>query len=171
MTRITRALALFVLALPLLLALPARAEVKIGYVDIEKAVLATKDGQNAKANLEKMAKEKEADIEKKLENFRKMEEQLQKQVSMMNDEMKRQKLQEYQKQGMELQQQYMEHQKSLAMEQEKAFAPIVTKLRRIIQEIGLSDGYTIILEQREDGVLYAMPQLDLTAKVVSKYAK
>ena len=99
MTRITRASALLTMALSLLLALPARAEVKIGYVDIEKAVLATKDGQNAKANLEKMAKEKEADIEKKLENFRKMEEQLQKQVSMMNEEMKRQKLQEYQKQG------------------------------------------------------------------------
>jgi outer membrane protein len=112
---------------------------------------------------------REAEFKDQLKKFQEMEEALSKQVQLMSEDMKRQKLQEYQQKGMELQQKYQEHQKSLLEEQEKAFAPILEKLREAIQEIGLQEGYTIILEKRQDGVLYAMPQLDLTAKVVAKY--
>jgi len=157
------------LALFLLAAAPARAELKIGYVDVQAAVLATKDGKAAKDKLEKMASSKQVELEKKLKDFKAMEEQLGKQIALMSDDQKKQKLQEYQQKGMELQQQYMEQQKAMGEEQEKSLAPIIQKLRAIITEIGLSEGYTIILEKSADSVLYAMPQLDLTAAVVKKY--
>ena len=153
----------------LLAASPAFADVKIGYVDMEKAILGTADGKSAKDKVEKEVAKREAEFKDQLKKFQEMEEQLSKQVQLMSEEMKRQKLQEYQQKGMELQQKYQEHQKSLLEEQEKAFAPILEKLRGIIQEVGLQEGYTIILEKRQDGVLYAMPQLDLTAKVVAKF--
>ncbi len=147
----------------------AQAEVKIGYVDVEKAVMATDDGKAAKVRLENMVKKSEEEFKTKLAEFKAMEEQLSKQVQLMSDDMKRQKLQEYQAKGLELQQRYQQEQQKLMQEQETAFEPIIKKLRGAIQGIGLSEGYTIILEKRGDGVLYAMPQLDLTAKVVAKY--
>jgi outer membrane protein len=131
--------------------------------------MATDDGKAAKARLEKMVKTSEGEFKTKLAAFKEMEEQLSKQVQLMSDEMKRQKLQEYQQKGLELQQGYQQEQQKLMQEQETAFEPIIKKLRTAIQGLGLSEGYTIILEKRGDGVLYAMPQLDLTAKVVSKY--
>lgn len=153
----------------LLAASPLFADVKIGYVDMEKAILGTAQGKAAKEKLEKEVAKRETEFKDQLKKFQEMEEQLSKQVQLMSEDMKRQKLQEYQQKGMELQQKYQEHQKSLLEEQEKAFAPILEKLRGVIQEIGLQEGYTIILEKRQEGVLYAMPQLDLTAKVVAKY--
>jgi len=161
--------ALALAAVVLLAASPLFAQVKIGYVDMEKAILGTADGKAAKDKLEKDVAKREAEFKEQLKKFQEMEEQLSKQVQLMSEDMKRQKLQEYQQKGMELQSKYQEHQKSLLENQEKAFAPILEKLRGIIQEIGLQEGYTIILEKRQDGVLYAMPQLDLTAKIVSKY--
>lgn len=148
---------------------PLGAEVKIGYVDVEKAVMATQDGKDAKSRLENIVKKSEEEFKTKLGEFKAMEEQLAKQVQLMSDDMKRQKLQEYQQRGLELQQRYQQEQQKLMQEQETAFEPIISKLRAAIQGIGLSEGYTIILEKRGDGVLYAMPQLDLTAKVVAKY--
>ncbi len=153
----------------LLAASPLFADVKIGYVDMEKAILGTAQGKAAKEKLEKEVAKREGEFKDQLKKFQEMEEQLSKQVQLMSEDMKRQKLQEYQQKGMELQQKYQEHQKSLLEEQEKAFAPILEKLRGVIQEIGLQEGYTIILEKRQDGVLYAMPQLDRTAPVVATY--
>ena len=143
--------------------------IKIGYVDLQKAVIATKEGKKAKQKMEKIVKKKEEEMKKKLENFKKMEADLQKQMNLMTDQMKKQKLQEYQEKGMKLQQEYMNHQKEIAQLQQKLFAPILEKMNKIINDIGMSEGYTIILEKTADNILYAMPQLDLTAEVVKRY--
>ena len=50
-------------------------------------------------------------------------------------------------------------------------APIVTKLRSIIEDIAKKEEYTVILEKSEQSVMYAQKDLDLTERVVKAFDK
>jgi len=153
--------------------LPARAEaqVKIGIVDVQTAIFSTKDGKKAKDKLEKLAKKKEKEIDTKTEEIKKMEEEMKKQLPVMSDTGKQDMLQKYRTKGMELQQLYMESQTYLQKKKSELFEPILTKMNAIIQDMALSEGYTVILDASMGAVVYYQPSTDVTAEVIKRYNK
>lgn len=152
---------------------PARAEaqVKIGVVDVQTAIFTTKDGKKAKEKLEKLAKKKEKEIDSKSEEIKKMEEEMKKQLPVMSDSGKQDMLQKYRTKGMELQQLYMDSQTYLQKKKSELFEPVLTKMNAIIQDMALSDGYTVILDSSMGAVVYYQPSTDVTAEVIKRYNK
>ena len=49
--------------------------------------------------------------------------------------------------------------------------PIIKKLRKIIDKIAKKDGYTMILEKSEQGVLWAKKDVDITERVIKEFEK
>ena len=153
----------------LLVAVPAFAQVKIGVVDLQKAVASTKEGKRAKDKLEKIAQKKQDELDKKVEEIRKMEEELKKQLPVMTDKGKQEMLEKYRAAGMNLQELYVENQSYLAKKRAELLEPILTKMGTIIQDLALSDGFTFILDQSDGTVLYFEPSTDLTARIIKLY--
>jgi Skp family chaperone for outer membrane proteins len=50
-------------------------------------------------------------------------------------------------------------------------APLVSKLREIVQEIGKEQGFTIIMDRSTPGLVYTREALDITDSVTARFNK
>jgi len=149
-------------------AVPAAAQgVKLGFVDIQKALMTVNEGKSAKSKLEKIAKSKQAELDKMQDDIKRLATELQEQGAVMRDETKRQKAQEYQKRLMELQDYYLNNQKTLAEEEAKLTRPILERFEKILKKIGKDEGYTMIMEKA--AVVYASSATDLTDRLIADF--
>lgn len=143
------------------------ADVKIGYVDLQRALTQVSEGKAAKEKLEKKVKVKQAEFDKMQEEAKKLKDELETQGAMMKEDLKRQKIQEYQKKLMELQDYYLGNQKELAEEEAKLTRPILERFEKILKKIGKEEGYTIIVEK--SAVVFASPSVDLTDRLIKDF--
>ena len=144
-------------------------KIKIGYVDLKRAIEETEEGQKGKARLREIFKKKQAELKKKEEELKKKKEEYDSQRLIMPPESRAKAEQELQRGFVELQTALMGHQKELAHEEAGVMKKILEKMERILHEIGRGQGYTMILEKSEGRILYALPSLDLTNEVIRRY--
>jgi outer membrane protein len=157
------------------LTLPAREaaaqEVKIAYVDLQRALLEVEDGKTAKKKLKRMFNKRQKTLDKEQEALKEFKERLEVELKsdLLSDDKKKEKMMEYQQRFYELQNLYMKLQKELAGAEAKETKKIFTRFREILKVIGQTKGYTIILEKTESSVLWARKDLDITDIVIQKY--
>jgi outer membrane protein len=157
----------FVVAMLLLYALPALAEVKIGYVDVQRAVMSVEEGKSVKKKLETFAKKKKEELEKAQDDLKTRKEELEKQASLMPDDLKRKKVTEFQQKVAEFQEAYLKSEKELATKQAELSKPILEKLEKIINALAKEQNYDVIVEK--SAVLFAKNNFDLTDEIIGRY--
>ena len=146
------------------------AELKIGYVDLYRALNESAYGIKAKETLEKMVKEKQAVIDRKGMEIQRLEDELQRQASVITPEAKRQKENEINRLRREYQQLLQESQEELRKKERELTQEILKDLKEIISKIGESQGYAIIFEGGKNGIiLYSRKGFDLTDVVIKRY--
>jgi len=160
---------LFVLAAMLVHETTASAQPKIGVVDLQLAVASTKQGKSAKEKLEKLTAQKQKELDTKVEKVQKMEEEMQKQMPLMSDAGKKDMLEKYRKEMMDLQKLYVDNQTSLAKKKAELLEPILKKMGEVMQDLALSEGYSLILDRSEGSVIYFQPAMDVTPEVIKRY--
>ncbi|HUP56190.1 MAG TPA: OmpH family outer membrane protein [Bdellovibrionota bacterium] len=167
----------FIRSIPLLLILtlgaaPAMAEeMKIGTVDMQKALQSVDAGKKAKAALEKEFNAKKKEVQTEEQSIRKAGEELEKQSLVMNDEAKNKKRGELQARIMKLQQSTAQSQAELQEKERNLTKPIIDKLRAIIADMAKSKGYAVVLEKNENTVLFSHEKDDLTQAVIESFNK
>lgn len=149
----------------------ARAEAtggsKFGYVDLNRALNEVNEGKAARARLEADGKAKKQKLEIMQNDLKKMKEDLDKQRLILSADAMREKEAQFQQKFMELQKTSMEFEKSFGEAEAAAIKPISEKLQRIIQQIGQSDGYTLIVPR--EMALYSPAGTDITDKVITAF--
>jgi outer membrane protein len=144
-------------------------DMKVGYVDLQRALLEVEDGKKAKARLKREFDKKQKQLDEKQKQVKKMKDELESGAMMMTEEAKRQKATELQKKMYELQQLYLQLQGDLTKKEAEATKEIFDRMGDIIQKIGRDKGYDLILEKTESSVLFARPSMDLTDEVIKRY--
>jgi outer membrane protein len=158
------------LASPLLTATTARAaDIKIAFVDLRRALNETNEGKAAMAKLTKHKDKLQKEIEKKEKDILQMKESIEKQQNVLTKEALQKKVEEYYQAVTELQQTYMQYQRELAQKETKATQDILVKLAEILEEIGQSEGYTMIYDRSVGAVVWAPSHLDLTDQLIQRY--
>jgi outer membrane protein len=143
-------------------------DMKIGYVDMARALNDVEEGKAAKAKLKADFDGKQKKLDEMQNELKAAKEDFEKKAAMMKADAKQAKQEELQKKFVELQQTYMQLQKEL-MDKEGAVTQDITgKLRKIVVRIGDREGYSIILDIGET-VLYFKRHMELTDKVVQEY--
>src|SRR5215470_8307888 len=92
-----RSLSTFIVSSALLLAAPAFADLKVGYVDLQRALTEVHEGIAAKSKLKADLDKKKAEFEAEQNKLRSDKEVLDKQGPMMSEEVRNQKFAELQK--------------------------------------------------------------------------
>ncbi|MES2768710.1 MAG: OmpH family outer membrane protein [Bdellovibrionota bacterium] len=149
----------------------ANADVKIGYVDMQKAIQTTKAGQKAKKDLEAEFEKRKKSLQSKEADLKKMGEELEKKAMVLSEDVRAKKQKEFQTSMMEFQQTVQKNQKEIQDQERKLTEPILKKLQTVIEDMAKKDNYTVILEKRENGVLWAQKELDITEQVVKAFEK
>ncbi len=152
-----------------LYAAPAAADIKIGFVDLQRALNEVDDGKLAKAQLKKEFDSKQKTLDEKQEELKRMKADYDKQAVVMSDTAKREKQAEFDRKFMEVQNTYMQLQKELSEREREMTRGIFEKMNVIIREMAEAEGFTMVFEKTDSGVIYAPPQFDLTNELVRKY--
>lgn len=146
-------------------------EIKLGYVDLQKAIQETSTGKKAKSDLEKEFNAKKSDLQKKEGDLKKMADDFKKKEVALSDEMKAKKQQELQTEMMKFQREVGESQQNIQKKERELTEPILKKLQSSLDKIAKEKGYSMVLEKSEQSVLWAKKELDLTDDLVKEYEK
>ena len=171
MTRNNSILGLLAMVLSLGSLTAHAAEMKIGYIDMQKAIQATTAGKKAKKDLEDEFNKKKKDLDKREADIKKMGEDFEKRSMAMNEESRMKKQTEIQSEMRKYQELAAKSQLEIQKRERDLTQPIVTKLRTIIEDIAKKEDYTMILEKSEQSVMWAKKDFDLTDRVVQTYDK
>lgn len=148
----------------------AAAELKIGFVDVRKAIETTKAGQKVKKDLETDFKKREKDLQKRAEDIKKMNQDYEKKSLVLSDEAKLKKQQELQEEMMKYNQEVQKNTADLRKKEQDLMEPIFKKMQNVINDMAKKESYTLIIQNREN-ILYATQEIDLTDKVVKEFEK
>jgi outer membrane protein len=146
-------------------------EIKIGTVDMQKALQSVEAGKKAKSQLEKEFNAKKKELQGEETAIRKMGEEFKKQSLVLSDEARTKKQGEIQERIMKLQEETARSQTEIQKKEQDLTLPIITKLRGIIGEVAKQRGYSVVLERNENMVLFSQDKDDLTGEVISIYNK
>jgi outer membrane protein len=162
---------LLLLALPLFaIVVSARANaqsMKIGFVDVQRAISEVEEGKAARARLQQELQQKRADIEQKRTNLEKLKADYEKQLPVLSDEAKRKKGEELQKAFVDAQQGAQQMQEELQGKEQEAMQGISKRMVQIVNEVVDREGFNYVLDKA--ALLYAPPASDITNEVVRRY--
>ncbi len=147
----------------------AYAQLKVGVVDLQLALESVKEGKAAKDRLDKMVKDKQKELDTKTEKVKKMEDDIQKQLPLLDDKGKKDLLEKYRKEMMDLQKLYVDNQTFLQKKRAELLEPLLKKMSKVVQDLALSEGYSLILDKVDGVVLYHQPAMDVTTEVIKRY--
>ena len=153
----------------LLVSAPAFADLKVGYVDLQRALTEVHEGIAAKAKLKSELDKKKTEFEQEQNKLRSDKEVLDKQGPMMSEEVRNQKFAELQKRLFDLTQKAEKLQMEMAQSEQKELKKIFEKMDPIIAGFAQRDGLTMMFEKTDSGLVYAPASLDYTNELVRTY--
>lgn len=163
-------LSLLLVVLILLAGRQAYAEdLKIGSVDLVKALNESEAGKKAKADLEFLIKTKQSSLNEKGAVIEKMKTDMDKQSSVLSADARKSKEEELERSIRDYQRQVADSQNEVKKKEGELTGDIIKELRDIVQKIGGEEGYTIILEGGEGQILYAKKEIDLTDSLIKRH--
>jgi outer membrane protein len=152
-----------------LAASPARGELKLGYVDLQRALGEVTEGKEAKARLKAELDQARSGLEREQSKLQADKLVLDKQSAMMSEEVRTQRLTDWQRRLVEVSQRAEKQQAELQGKERAELKKIFDKMDPIISGIAQREGLSVVLEKTDSGLLYALPTLDLTAELVKTY--
>jgi len=148
----------------------AQSAMKIGVVDTDKVFQESVWGKNAYDDMEKETinwQKKGEQIDKDLTA---LEEQLAKQRTFMENKEEEQKIQDQiESKRLEGQNLLQQGQTSLKQKQQELMDPIIQGIKDLIKKLATEEGYDLILEKRLEVyqiVLYVKPEFEITNQII-----
>mgnify|MGYP000412788501 CR=1 FL=1 len=144
-------------------------EVKIGFIDLQKALNESQAGKEAKAELESLMQELQRQIDQKVAERDKLRAELQKQALVLSPEARRAKADELQQLDKEVERLISDANEQMQKAQRDKELAILKEIKAVVDELGQKEGFTVILPA--EVILYSAKGVDLTDRVIKLYDK
>jgi len=144
-------------------------DVRIGYVDLQRAIFTSNPGREARRALEERTEKLKKDLEKRQEELRTVQTELQKQGAVLSADARSEKERDLQRRVRELERLKQDSEDELNRRDAELSKRILGEVREVVRQIGGKGNYTLILERNAAGVLYAANGVDLTEEVIKAY--
>jgi len=151
----------------------AAADLKIAYVDLQKALNSCEAGQKAKEYFEGKVKDIQSVLQTREEDLKQLREEIDTQVLVLTENALMDKQREYEVKLREFKRLYKDSQEDLQHKDLELTKKILIEMQNIIADIGKEMGCTMIFEKSESSILYAVddPAIDLTDELIARYNK
>lgn len=158
------------LAVTLVMAVSVSAqELKIGFVDLQRALNDSSSGQKAKKEFKKQVDRMQDQLKAQKDRLEGLKTELEKKAMVMKEAERRELEKDYQRQLRDFERSYKDIQAELQQKDNELTAGLLQELQVVIAIFGEAQAYTIILEQASSSVLYGAPQIDLTNQIIKAY--
>ena len=140
---------------------------KIGYVDVARAVQEVEEGKQARTRLKAELDQKRANLDQKRASLEKMKADYDKQAPVLSDAEKQKRQQDLQKAFIEAQNEAGQMQEELSGKEQEAMQNISKRLIQVVAEVSDKESFTFVLDKA--ALLYAPAASDVTNEVVRRY--
>jgi outer membrane protein len=147
----------------------AAAEVKIGCVDIQRALNESNAGKAAKVVMEAEYKRFQSEIAQRQTDLQALQETLQRQGLMLSEKGREEKEREYQNKVKEYKRWGEDRQAELKRKERELTKAALKGLREMVKKLGEEEKFTLILEANETIILHFSGSLDLTDRVIEMF--
>jgi outer membrane protein len=161
-------LGLFLLLSSLAPVFAQEAALKVGVVDLYKAIQESNQGKKAKADLESMVKSKQEALESKGRAIEKLRTDLEKQGDALSETAKKNKADEYERLTREYQRNMADSQNEIRKKESELLGRVVKQIGDIVTAIAQEEKYSLVLERANGVVLFVDASIDITDKVISQ---
>src|SRR5690242_859020 len=148
-------------------AVPARAEVKIAYVDIQRALNECSNGKRARSNIRVQAQRAQDRLQREQSAALALKDELDKKGMLMPPDQRQNLEDELAKKTRTFQDDVKNERDELHQKDNEATAAIVRDLATVVRELGEKAGYTVVMEK--GGLLWGIPSADITDQVIRSY--
>jgi len=145
----------------------ARADVKVAYVDIQRALNDCRNGKSAKAEFRGRLEHVQSQLEGEQSEVQRLKDELEKKGPLMQPDQRESLEQEYTRKLRDFQDDYKSTRDSLQAKDNQITGAIVRDLATIVRQIGQRNGYTLVMEK--GNLLWAVPSIDITDEVIRNY--
>ncbi len=144
------------------------ADLKLGYIDMQRALNGSEAGKEAKEQLAAKVKKYQDEINVKQEELKKLKEDLEKQSAVLSDSTRAAKEKDYQNKLKDFQRFTKDAQEELQGKDEELTRKILEVMEKVIQEYGRQKGYTFIFVKNES-MLFVNDSADLTEDILKLF--
>jgi outer membrane protein len=162
------------LVLALAATLTAQAQQgKVAIINIQGAIIGTKDGQKAAAELNSKTQPKKRELEQKQNDINSLQDQLNKGQNTLSESAKNDLYKNIEGKKKSLQRDVEDAQADLEAEQNKVLQQLGQKILAVIERYARDNGYTMVLDVGSPNtpVIYASPSIDITKEIIELYDK
>jgi outer membrane protein len=145
----------------------AQDKVKIGYIDLQRAISESQAGKRAKERFQAQVKRVEADLLKEKQEIERLKTEFDKKGPLLREEERRNLEADLQKRYVNYQRAMNDHQQDLRQKEGAMTGDILKELEKIINEVGKAEKFTLIFERSQ--LLYSDQGIDVTNKVIEVY--
>ena len=146
-------------------------EAKVGVVNVQSAVVGTKEGQKASQELEAKFQPRQKDFERREGELSQLQDQLNKSGSVLSEEKRTQLTREFDAKKKKLDRDMSDARDDLAAEQQRLLQSIGQKLLAEVEKYAKEKGFSLVLEvsNPNTSVLFSAPSIDLTQDIITQY--
>src|SRR6201996_6181036 len=142
-------------------------------INIQGAIIGTKDGQKAAAELNAKTQQKKPELNQKQNDINSLQDQLNKGQNTLSDSAKNDLYKNIEAKKKNLQRQVEDAQADLEADQNKLLQSLGQKILAVIEKYARDNGYTMVVDvsSPQTPVLYASPSIDITKEIIELYDK
>jgi len=146
---------------------------KFAVINIQGAIISTKDGQKAAAELNQKTAPKKKELEQKQNEINSMQDQLNKGSNTLSDSAKNDLYKNIESKKKSLQREVEDAQADLEADQQKLLQQLGQKILAVIEKYSRDNGITMVVDvsSPQTPVLYASPSIDITKEIIELYDK
>ncbi len=145
----------------------AQDRVKIGFIDIQRAISESQSGRRAKERFQAQVKKAESELLKEKQELERLKSDLDKKGPLLKEEERRNLESDLQRRFVNYQRSMQDQQQELRQKEGELTADILKDLEKIVNEVGKAEKFTLILERNQ--ILYSDQGIDITNKVIEVY--
>ena len=144
---------------------------KVGVIHVQNAIIQTKDGQKAAAELDAKYRPRRDEVQKKQTELQDLEQQYRSGANTMADDARAKLMRDIEQHRKQLQREMDDAQSELQQDQDRALRQIFQRMLPIIDSYANKNGLGLVLDvsSSNSNVLFASNTLDITRDIVGLY--
>jgi len=151
------------------LASPAMAEVKIGVVDMQRALNECNAGKKAKDQVRAKFEKAQNELKAQREALDRQREAYDKKALVLKEDERRNLEKDLEAKSLDFKRKYEDYQRDLKRTDAELTSGIVEQLYGIVGQLAKEKGYTVVMESSAGGLVYADPSVDVTDEVIKRH--
>ncbi|MDH7500051.1 MAG: OmpH family outer membrane protein [candidate division NC10 bacterium] len=142
---------------------------RLATVDVQRLLLESKAGKQAKEKVEAERNLKQKEITAREEEINKLQRELEKQASILSEAARKEKQDGIDRKMRDLRRTYDDFSRDLQKKEGELVRDLLKEVGGIIRDYAKEKGYTLILEKGQAGILYSADEIDLTKEIIGLY--